>query len=155
MSDILKIVDWLREFLENELKDIVLKVHPESGEENRAPKVIAGYNPREELEELIPCVIIGNEKGKNTISNKTANITISVAIYESDTVEAYKTLYNLLDRTTEPIINQGIILEKYEVLTEYAWELSDNGSYPFWGAKIEFSIVLPCDYRTDVDNLIE
>lgn len=156
MMKIFDLEDELKAIIKENTKEYKLNVHPESENESelRAPIVIIGNQPREVLQNIIPCVIIKTPNGKNTLLEKLLTLTVSVVIYETETSTAYKTIYEIIDKISTAIIEKGIILQEFEILPTYEWNISDEEMYPFWAGNLNFHIVTKNIYRTDVDDFI-
>lgn len=120
----------------------------------KEPNIIIGNIPAEKIEELIPAITIRTPNGKNTLSDKKINLNINIGIFEKDSEEAYKSIYDLLDKISKRIISSGILLEEFEILPEYEWELAEEQPYPYWMGKLSFNILMKEDYRTDIDDWI-
>ena len=131
MMKIFDLEDELKAIIKENTKEYKLNVHPKSENESepRAPIVIIGNQPREAL-------------------------TVSVVIYETETSTAYKTIYEIIDKISTAIIEKGIILQEFEILPTYEWNISDEEMYPFWAGNLNFHIVTKNIYRTDVDDFI-
>lgn len=157
MMKIFNLEEELRKIIEENIKEYKLKLHPKSESENegeRIPIVIIGNQPREVLEDIIPCVIIKTPAGKNTLLEKLLTLAISVVIYETDTSVAYKIIYEIIDKISTAIIEKGVILQEFEILPTYEWNISDEEMYPFWAGNLNFHVVTTNVYRTDVDDFI-
>lgn len=145
--------------LELELKKKLISITEQlklSTEEKfeKTPEILIGYVPTEEMASLIPAITLRTIKGKNTLEKKTLQLTINIGIYEKDTEIGYKTLYDLIDLISSEIIDLGVLLQEFEILPEYDWELAEEQPYPFWIAVLVFNIVMSNEYRTDVDDWI-
>ena len=156
MMKIFDLEEELKAIIKENTKEYKLNVHPESENERepRAPIVIIGNQPREVLQNIIPCVIIKTPNGKNTLLEKLLTLTVSVVIYETETSTAYKTIYEIIDKISTAIIEKGVILQEFEILPTYEWNISDEEMYPFWAGNLNFHIVTKNIYRTDVDDFI-
>lgn len=157
MMKIFDLEKELKKIIEENIKEYKLKLHPKSEGENegeRIPIVIIGNQPREVLQDIIPCVIIKTPNGKNTLLEKLLTLAIGVVIYETDTSVAYKTIYEIIEKISTAIIEKGIILKEFEILPTYEWNISDEEMYPFWAGNLNFHIVAKNVYRTDADDFI-
>lgn len=156
MMKIFDLEEELKAIIKENTKEYKLNVHPESENESepRAPIVIIGNQPREVLQDIIPCVIIKTPNGKNTLLEKLLTLAIGVVIYETDTSVAYKTIYEIIEKISTAIIEKGVILQEFEILPTYEWNISDEDMYPFWAGNLNFHIVAKNVYRTDVDDFI-
>jgi hypothetical protein len=156
MMKIFDLEEELKKIIEENVKEYKLNVHPKSENESepRAPIVIIGNQPREVLQNIIPCVIIKTPAGKNTLLEKLLTLAIGVVIYETETSTAYKIIYEIIEKISTAIIEKGVILQEFEILPTYEWNISDEEMYPFWAGNLNFHIVTKNIYRTDVDDFI-
>lgn len=147
-----KIID-----LEKEIKNILeiatqnLKLKTYAGEK-RQPKLIVGQIPVEKFEGLVPCISLKTTSGKNTLEEKRLKLRVAIAIFNEVSEEGYIELYEVIETICESVIEKGIVLERFEILPEYNWEILEEQPYPYWAGEIIFNILKAKDYRTDVDS---
>ena len=156
MMKIFDLEEELKRIIKENIEEYKLNVHPENENESeqRAPIVIIGNQPREILQNIIPCVIIKTPNGKNTLLEKLLTLAIGIVIYETNTSTAYKIIYEIIEKISTAIIEKGVILQEFEILPTYEWNISDEEMYPFWVGNLNFHIVTKNIYRTDVDDFI-
>lgn len=144
--------------LGNELKKIIeeltvsdiLPVYEEGTK--RAPKVFHGFLAPEDAETLIPAICIRTILSKNSLEEKRLLTKITIAIFNKDSMKGYETLYSMLEKIMNYIIEKGVIGEKFEVLPEAEWLISEEQPYPYWIGEIKFSILMAKKYRTDLTD---
>lgn len=151
--------------LGNELKKIIeeitasdiLPVYTEEEDEatERAPKVFHGFLAPEDAETLIPAICIRTILSKNSLEERRLLTKITIAIFNKDSMEGYEILYSMLEKIMNHIIEKGIIGEKFEVLPEAEWLISEEQPYPYWIGEIKFSILMAKKYRTDLMDWLD
>ncbi|MBR8701157.1 MULTISPECIES: hypothetical protein [unclassified Fusobacterium] len=153
MKNILELEDEIRKIVESCTNDIELtRVDHETEEEIKDKlQVFVGAIPREDLDTLAPCAVVTTLKGTNSLDEKRLNTIVSLAIYNKDTRKGYEEIYNLLEIISKTLIEKAIVLDEYEVLPEYKWELPEVQPYPIHGIDITFNILARNTYRRDVD----
>ncbi|MBR8750161.1 hypothetical protein IX317_001845 [Fusobacterium sp. DD29] len=153
MKNILELEDEIRKIVESCANDIELtRVDHETEEEIKDKlQVFVGAIPREDLDTLAPCAVVTTLKGTNSLDEKRLNTIVSLAIYNKDTRKGYEEIYNLLEIISKTLIEKAIVLDEYEVLPEYKWELPEVQPYPIHGIDITFNILARNTYRRDVD----
>lgn len=155
MMNILELQLEIKKIVEENIKGYDLKLHPDCEKTTREPIVIIGNQPKEILEDIIPCVIIKSPNGKNTLLEKIITLTVDIIIYETISSVAYTTLYELVEKLANSIVEKGIVSEYYEISPVYEWQIASEDIYPYWAGTLVFSIIAnKNDYRKDVDDFI-
>lgn len=152
MKKIFDLENEIKSILEKRTEDIFLKKYNES--EKSKIRIIVGQLPVEKFEEIIPCISVKAFSGRNTLEEKRFKLRIAIAIFNENSEEGYKELYEIIETISQEIIEKGILLNSFEILPEYEWNLLDEQPYPYWAGEIIFNILQGKDYRKDVDNWI-
>ncbi len=158
MKKIFELEQEIKRILEKATSNIILKgyssIEKMSKVVERSPKVIVGQIPKENLEEIVPCITIKSPKGKNALTERRIELRIALAIFNDSSEEGYSQLYDLLENIGKVIIEKGTLLNEFEILPEYNWNLLEEQPYPYWAGEIIFNILGNKQYRTDIDDWI-
>lgn len=144
------LINSLKEFVENSIKDIILPVNDQDGEglKPRAAKVHALSLPdKDSTLGAVPYVLLQLLKGKDEGEDFTCDIRMVICVYNPNEVDGNWQRLSLVTRIKTDLEKTVLIGKKYLLQMPVEYLLYDSDTAPYFVAEIMTTFSLPPVHR--------
>lgn len=142
---LVNLMETVRNFIEDDLKEIRLKVKQAEWNDQpleRAVKVFAYMTPNpSDNKEIVPYILLQMIKGEDgedaetSVLESTATIRGYVALFDWEAEEGQRALLNIIEKLRLDLLSRGVIGGKYELLKPFEYRFYDDMTMPYHEAE--------------------
>ena len=146
--------------LKEYLAQVVKNYDAQQKEKTIPIAVYEGFPPirttAEENASFIYCLVINWEDSSND-SLSDAKVEIGFSIYDEDTRDGWRSLFNIMEHVRQALLKQRIIARRNMLVLPIQGEILDEQPYPQWQGKIttKYTIGQPVEEGIAYDNYQE